>query len=67
MPEHHHGKSVEPVDYVDGRPVWLCSACGQRVAATFAYYGEWSCERCNWRALQWVACSLACSQRLVTK
>lgn len=48
-----------------GEVLWRCNRCGRWVVAVDAYYGEWSCTLCAWRAIEWVACSRWCMRKLI--
>ena len=51
---------------VDGKSVWVCSACGKDGfwSDSWAYWGSIECAKCGFAAMESVACSTACAEKL---
>jgi DNA-directed RNA polymerase subunit RPC12/RpoP len=58
---HAHLPHITPT-----RGIYECSHCKREVSEANAITGEYSCSKCNWRAVIWVACSRQCMAHIQT-
>jgi hypothetical protein len=64
MSHEHKTAALTSRTQPDGTVRWACNACGRWTTADNCYYGEWECSQCDWKEIEWVACSKACMVRL---
>jgi len=46
---------------------WVCTNCGEygRWNVKWSYWGSYECRKCQTAAIDWVACSDKCAERLM--
>lgn len=60
----HRTPTSKPLSLDDRGFTWPCTVCANPIHEVDGFVGEWSCDRCDWKAVAWCVCSQRCMDLL---